>query len=355
MTSNRYKVIFDGKIVKGRRLEEVKRNLALFYKIDSKKIERLFAKRPIVIRKDADPHTAIKYRRAFEKAGVICEIVPIVNLNRRHHPPQEDRKAASLSIERKTLTCPNCGHEQEEAPECLRCGIIFNKYEEMVNNPPLGSVSSREPSAALRQSSPHVSPWLVIALVVIILSMLFGIYKWWTGRTVYHGPGIVAANTPKQEILRKGIPFSHKDYLITPVATFWVEARVLSIKKYRSDRESDLAPVDLALGWGPMSDEAVLKDIEIGQSNRFYFWRTMHFPIPRKAIEENSANMHLIPEDRYLAGRVNAARRGNIVVIKGYLVNVGSDDDWHWRSSLTRKDTGPGACELIWVEEFETL
>ncbi len=22
---------------------------------------------------------------------------------------------------------------------------------------------------------------------------------------------------------------------------------------------------------------------------------------------------------------------------------------WHWRSSLTRDDTGPGACELVYV------
>ena len=41
------------------------------------------------------------------------------------------------------------------------------------------------------------------------------------------------------------------------------------------DRESDLAPVDLALGWGRMSDEAILKDIQISQSGRFYFWHTV--------------------------------------------------------------------------------
>jgi hypothetical protein len=27
-------------------------------------------------------------------------------------------------------------------------------------------------------------------------------------------------------------------------------------------------------------------------------------------------------------------------------------DGWRWRSSLTREDTGAGACELVWVERI---
>ena len=58
-----------------------------------------------------------------------------------------------------------------------------------------------------------------------------------------------------------------------------------------------LVPTDFAVGWGPMSDSAVLADIEIDQANRFYFWRTDSWPIARNAIETHSANWHLIPEN----------------------------------------------------------
>jgi hypothetical protein len=27
-------------------------------------------------------------------------------------------------------------------------------------------------------------------------------------------------------------------------------------------------------------------------------------------------------------------------------------DNWRWRSSLTRDDTGNGVCELIWIKDF---
>lgn len=46
---------------------------------------------------------------------------------------------------------------------------------------------------------------------------------------------------------------------------------------------------------------------------------------------------------------------GHIVRFHGYLIEARRDDGWHWRSSLTRNDTGNGACELIWVEDLEVL
>ena len=46
-------------------------------------------------------------------------------------------------------------------------------------------------------------------------------------------------------------------------------------------------------------------------------------------------------------------RQGDIVTLKGYLVRVEAKDGWRWKSSLTREDTGGGACELIFVEDLE--
>jgi hypothetical protein len=45
-----------------------------------------------------------------------------------------------------------------------------------------------------------------------------------------------------------------------------------------------------------------------------------------------------------------AFKRGEIVHMEGYLVRVDGPDGFQWASSLSRSDTGNGACELFWVE-----
>jgi len=61
--------------------------------------------------------------------------------------------------------------------------------------------------------------------------------------------------------------------------------------------------------------------------------------------------MHMIPADRYTAKQLKSLRRGAVISIRGYLVDVDRDDGWQWRTSMRRDDTGAGACEIVWVEQ----
>jgi hypothetical protein len=101
-----------------------------------------------------------------------------------------------------------------------------------------------------------------------------------------------------------------------------------------------------------MSDSAVLAKIDISQGNRFYRWQTREPPIPLREIEMSSANMHLIPADDSVKYALEDTREGQLVKLTGKLVKVDAKDGWRWKSSLTRNDTGGGACELIYVETF---
>ena len=133
------------------------------------------------------------------------------------------------------------------------------------------------------------------------------------------------------------------------------EAMVLGREDYRFDRGAQLSPTDLALGWGPMADPQVLRGIEIRQSNRWYYWRTDEFPIPRREIERHSANMHMIPSNAAVASVLNSLKPGARISLSGQLVRVEGDDGFQWVSSLSREDTGAGACELVWVEHLTVL
>lgn len=193
--------------------------------------------------------------------------------------------------------------------------------------------------------------------LLFVLLVGFGAYQHFQTRPVAvpAQAGILAAEEPRQTPVSAQPLLRLENYQVEPLAEFSLNARVLGAEHYRLGREAEISPVDLALGWGAMSDSAVLERIDIRQSSRFYFWHTENFPIPREEIESHSANMHMIPANAAIARRLQAIRPGQVVRLRGYLVAVSAADGWHWRSSLSRNDTGNGACELVWVESLEAI
>lgn len=145
-------------------------------------------------------------------------------------------------------------------------------------------------------------------------------------------------------------PFRLAAAELRPLAGFSIDARVLSREDYSLGREATLSPTDLALGWGRMREDAVLAQLDISQSNRWYQYRWQgEPPLPQAEIVRSSANMHLIPADAVAAAALSRVRAGERVRIDGWLVEAVAPDGWHWRSSTTRDDSGSGACELIYV------
>jgi hypothetical protein len=191
----------------------------------------------------------------------------------------------------------------------------------------------------------------------LLLLIALGFFIGWLLRddAIEHGPGVLVPESPSQSDAGEARAFDHNGYRIQPLADFHLKARVLGREDYRLDREAELAPMDLALGWGPMSDEAVLQDIDISQGGRWYRWKAKQLPIPRRDIERNSANMHLIPADEWVGDTLDEIREGSLVELRGFLVEVESDDGWRWRSSLTRDDTGARSCQVFFVERVRLL
>jgi hypothetical protein len=199
-----------------------------------------------------------------------------------------------------------------------------------------------------------VSGRIVIALLVVWFAG-FAAYLFWPESEISRPPGVMVPETPRQQLTPQGKSWSQGDYVITQLAEFRIRARVLHIEHYASGRESDLSPLDLALGWGPMSDSEVLDQISISQGHRWYHWHAKHLPIPANVITANSANMHMIPSEESVEETLDSIEKGNIILLSGYLVAVKSTDGWSWRSSLSRTDDGQGACELVWVEKADIL
>jgi hypothetical protein len=176
----------------------------------------------------------------------------------------------------------------------------------------------------------------------------------WTHRAMHPPEGEIAEHDPLQSDVAPGPTIMHGRWTLKPRAHYEITARVLGNEGYRLDALGALVPEDLALGWGPMSDSRVINTLDMSQSARFYSWRPhADTPIAREAIITHSANTHVIPVDDRIAKLLGEIRVGEVVRLTGTLVDATRDDGAWVRTSLTRSDTGAGACEVMLVDGVE--
>lgn len=164
--------------------------------------------------------------------------------------------------------------------------------------------------------------------------------------------GVRVPLAPYQNALPEYIWRKKNHYEIGYSDEFKITGLVISKRHYLADERADIAPYDMVVGWGPMSDPKVLKDIDVRQNNRFYYWHVDEFPIPRKALELHSTNLHLIPNSAEIATALAAVQKGDIVELVGYLVDIKDADGFIWATSRVRDDSGDGACEIVLVERL---
>jgi hypothetical protein len=189
-----------------------------------------------------------------------------------------------------------------------------------------------------------------------LLAIVAAIFGWnYLHRPITYPPGVLIASEPEQTATADE-PITDGKFTLKPLAHFAIDARVLHRKVYRWDHQAALVPVDLALGWGPMSDQRVLDQVTITQSMRFYWFEyKMPPPIAKEEIISHSTNVHVIPATEEIASRCESLRTGTLVHLSGDLVEASGPGIPSWRSSLSRTDTGNGACELMWVKELSIL
>ena len=191
---------------------------------------------------------------------------------------------------------------------------------------------------------------IVLAACVALVLLAF----FWDGPDPRRAPGVLIPYEPEQINLNHAAPWRYKDAKVTPLAEFRIRARVLLTSHYWWGREASVSPVDLALGWRLMSNQEVLDGLHLYSLRRAYGWagRNGHLPAPADEITAHSANMHMIPATPAIADRLRAVHPGDLIDLRGYLVELDFLDGGIWRSSMTRTDTGNGACELVWVEDL---
>ena len=81
VSENHYKITFNGDLVAGAALAEVKANLTRLFKSSDSTIEKLFSGRLMTIKNNISEQQALSYQRAMQKAGAVTQITSIENID----------------------------------------------------------------------------------------------------------------------------------------------------------------------------------------------------------------------------------------------------------------------------------
>ena len=113
---------------------------------------------------------------------------------------------------------------------------------------------------------------------------------------------------------------------------------------------------DVCVIWGKNVETGVYKRMTFRNRDFTCFYRYPDRETGRIFTENCLSNNHLLPADPFVAASVERARKGDQVRFKGWLVSYGQKGTPYARGSSTvRNDRGNGACEVVYVTEFEIL
>jgi len=185
----------------------------------------------------------------------------------------------------------------------------------------------------------------------------------WMGAKKKYPPGILIEQTPQIGAVRSPQSWTRGNYTITPVAAFRARCRVLQkwvdLKSTEYQlRLAELGRVEVAIGWGPASDQDVMDHIIFHWQQGWYSWRLTDnfdkYPWPK--IHANMCYARLVCEPEVEEKLVSSVGAGDIIDIDGYLINaVHSNGQWGFSSPTDHDYSEDKIFRYIWVNSVKLL
>jgi hypothetical protein len=124
-----YKVIFLGLNVAGPEEEaRLLGGLQKKFNLTPEKAERLLQKVPVVVKKGISKEEMEKYVKAFGEIGGRTRVEEEEEMITEMPETSSQPEPGMTPRMEKMITCPQCGFEQPETNECVKCGVIISKY-----------------------------------------------------------------------------------------------------------------------------------------------------------------------------------------------------------------------------------
>jgi len=202
--------------------------------------------------------------------------------------------------------------------------------------------------------------------VLIAVSFIWLLVSFWNRNEL---PGNIdyvpeLDNEPLQKATREksfDLNFNGVDYRIEPEYEYDITGMIVSYRHHdnnsRMHRLSNdhINMLDVCVIWGDNPGNERLHKIN--------FWNGI-FTCNVKTRDQQAwdafsmdqlSNNHLISDDEFVRKQVRKIRVGDQIRVRGFLAGYSSGGGSKRGTSTTRTDTGDGACETIYVEQFNIV
>jgi hypothetical protein len=212
-------------------------------------------------------------------------------------------------------------------------------------------------------NSPRQNRWHRVCCTAALVAALTLAISWYFKGTLPQGDAVSpkCVQAPLQTPTSRKINL-HKingyEYMVEPQAEYDISACVVSTNAHWRAMFGLLGKAtdtpDVGVVWG--------ENLTSGDINKVDFWSgdfTLFYQYGPgvKFFTNAGGNVHVLAATPEVYDTATSLRRGDQIRLRGCLVNY-YRTDWgaHWRkSSLTRDDTGPTACEVMFVEQIEII
>ncbi|MGB5332340.1 MAG: hypothetical protein WBM80_04710 [Woeseiaceae bacterium] len=155
--------------------------------------------------------------------------------------------------------------------------------------------------------------------------------------------------------------FNDVDYLVEPEYEYDLVGMVVSYRHHDGNSRmhflanDHLNMLDVCVVWGDSATSKLLHKID--------FWNGIftcnvftHDSAAWDAFSmDQLSNNHLISDDENIRKQVKGIAIGDQIRVRGYLASYSSEKGGKRGTSTTRTDTGNGACETLFVEQFQII
>lgn len=206
-------------------------------------------------------------------------------------------------------------------------------------------------------SSINNSKKIKYAILLIIIGYLFYLYgpQWYkypNTDEVIRDP--IQVSVEKESFEQE---FKGETYTIKPKATYDIKASIKSKHRYYFDSASGVSNIDFTAVWGGLHTKEANRHLKYYQFNRYsYYWWYEDSGVDSNYFFNHVSNIHIIAADADISKQLNKIKTGDFVHLTGYLVSVTNPEGYKiLDSSMTRYDSGGGACEVLYVETVRIL